>query len=72
MFRSAWSILASFMFFIPLDILVSSANDETLLETLVFMSISKIMKRIGPSTVPWGTLLNTVDNCDLAPFNELI
>ena len=34
-----------------------------------FMSLIKIMKRIGPRTVPWGTPLITLDTDDFTPFN---
>ncbi len=53
---------------IPLVILVSSANDVILLDMLLVMSVNNIMKRMGPSTVPCGTLLITGDCSDVAPF----
>ena len=33
-----------------------------------FMSLIKIMKRIGPVTVPWGTPLITLETDDFTPF----
>ena len=48
--------------------LVSSAKDDTL-ASVVSLSISlmKIRKRMGPSTVPCGTPLLTLELLDLEP-----
>jgi len=48
--------------------LVSSAKDETWLHVLSFMSAVGMGNNIGPRTVPWGTILITLDIVELAPF----
>ena len=49
--------------------LVSSAKLRSIELTIdSFMSLLKIMKRIGPRTVPWGTLLITLETDDFTPF----
>jgi len=43
--------------------LVSPKKDDTWLHVLL-----RMRNNIGPRTVPWGTLLITLDKVELAPF----
>ena len=65
--RSFWSEDTSWADEICLLTRVSSANDDTFASTLVLMSAMRIKNRIGPNTVPWGTLLSTLACAEVWP-----
>ena len=67
--RSFCSALASITPAMPLDILVSSANEDKKLETILLsMSLRRIRKRRGPITDPCGTPEITGHGSDRKPL----